>query len=251
MESKLLSALGLSAKEIKLYQAIFKAKEINPTALAKAVGIKRTTAYSMARSLVEKGLVIEDGTRRPRVFTIARSEEIQNTIDSEKKRTEERQALLSQLSAEVSKQEAEETYPVPHIRFVEEHKIEQFLNQRIVEWNTSMETTDPVFWGYQDPSFLEHYESWIKKYWDYAPKHFEVKLLTNHETSEKKITGKYERRHTKFWGEATHFISTTWIIGDYVVIINTKKHPFYLIEIHDKLMSHDQREVFRGLWGMV
>jgi hypothetical protein len=59
------------------------------------------------------------------------------------------------------------------------------------------------------------------------------------------------QRVVKFWGEATNFISTTWVIGDYVIIINTRNQPFYLIEIHDKLMAHDQREVFKNLWSLV
>lgn len=251
MDQKTLTKLGLNEKESKLYEAVVKAKQITPAELAKAIGIKRTTAYSMARGLVEKGLLLEDSTKRPRVFIPAGREEMEMAIDIEKKRSEERQTLLAKLGEQVSQREAEETYPVPQIRFIEEGKIDQFLHQRIREWNKSMEEVDPVFWGYQDPTFLEHYDAWIEKYWEYAPKHFEVKLLTNLATSEKKVSGKYDRRYTKFWGEATDFLSTTWIIGDYIVMINTRTKPFYLVEIHNKLMAHDQREVFKNLWPLI
>lgn len=251
MNEKSLFALGLDKKEVSLYKAVARARMISPSDLAKMIGIKRTTAYSMARGLVEKGLLLEDTTQRPRVFVPAGRDDMIGVVEQEQRRFEERQRLLLQLGEEVSNREAEETYPVPQIRFIQEEKIEPFLNQRIVEWSKSMEEVDPVFWGYQDPTLLEHYEPWIQKYWDYAPKHFEVKLLTNLAAPEKGVAGKYERRFTKFWGGATNFISTTWIIGDYVIILNTRKHPFYLIEIHDKLMAHDQREVFRNLWEMV
>jgi DNA-binding MarR family transcriptional regulator len=251
MDDSLLQTLGLNEKEIRLYSAVLNVKQITPAALAKAVGIKRTTTYSMVRGLIEKGLLLEDNTRRPRVFRVAGRAEINIAINIEKRRSEERQSILAELGEKASQKVSEDTYPVPQIRFVEEEKISQFLNQRIVDWNKSMDEIDSVFWGYQDPTFLERYESWIGKYWEYAPKHFEVKLLTNLAPSEKKVSGKYDRRYTKFWGEATNFLSTTWVIGDYIVMINTRQHPFYLVEIHNKLMAHDQREVFKNLWPLI
>lgn len=251
MDEKLLKALGLSGPECKLYRAIAKAGTISPSDLAKATGIKRTTAYSMARGLVEKGLVVEDGTRRPRVFLVSSPEQIQEAIEFERNRSKERQELLATLSEEVTKNNAERTYPVPKIRFIEEDKINAFLHQRTKDWIQSMQETDSVFWGFQDPSLLEHYVEWIDAFWKASPDTFEVKLLTNLSTTEKNIAGRYVRRQTKFWGEDVNFISTTWVIGDYVVILNTRKHPFYVIEIHDKLMAHDQREVYRNLWEMV
>ena len=251
MNTKLLRSLGLAENEIVVYKAIFKDREILPSELAKVTGIKRTTAYSVVHSLVEKGLVIEDTTKRPRTVSLATGGEIENAISIEKKRSQEKQDLLIKLSQEVENREAEESYPVPQIRFVEESKVAQFLNKRIEIWNENMKKVDPVFWGYQDPSLLDNYEGWIKKYWKQAPKNFEVKLLTNDERAERRVSGKYERRHTKFWSATQNFLSTTWVIGDYVIILNTKQHPYYLIEIHDKLIAHDQREVFRGLWNMV
>ena len=251
MDEKLLSALDLSPQEIKLYRVVLNEREITPALLSKKAGVKRTTAYSMARGLVEKGLLIEDATRRPRVFLPARSEDIAGVIEVEKKRSEEKQALLLQLADEVEKVEAEKNYPVPKIRFVEEDKVNPFLSQRTSEWIESMEKVEKTFWGFQDPSLLDSYLEWIDAFWKQAPKDFEVKLLTNLSTAEKGVAGKYERRQTKFWGEAVDFRSSTWIIGNYVVILNTRKHPFYLIEIHDALMAHDQREIFKNLWEML
>lgn len=31
-------------------------------------------------------------------------------------------------------------------------------------------------------------------------------------------------------------------------MINTQRHPFYLYEIHDPLLSHDFCELFKNLW---
>jgi sugar-specific transcriptional regulator TrmB len=251
MHTKLLQSLGLDSREVKLYQVIFKAKEITPTDLAKEANIKRTSAYSMARGLVEKGLVLENATKRPRTFSVAGSDEVAAAIEIEKKRSEERQELLSEIGALVDKEESSENYPVPLIRFIEENRVLSHMSSRIGTWTASMCAKDTTFWGYQDPTLLDTYESWIGDFWKQAPENFEVKLLTNNQESEKKISGKYKRRFTKFWSAAQNFNSTTWIMGDYVVILNTKQHPYYLIEIEDAFMAHDQREVFRGLWDVV
>jgi sugar-specific transcriptional regulator TrmB len=251
MDEKLLESLGLSSQEIRLYKMVFEKREISPSELAKTTGIKRTTAYSMARGLVEKGLLIEDGTKRPRVFLPTQLHDIERVIENEKKKVLEKEKLLLRLAQEVKNKEVSNTYPVPKIRFVEEEKIDSFLHQRSKEWISNMSEVNKVFWGFQDPTLLEYFVKWIDWFWEHAPKDYEVKLLTNLTETEKNIAGKYERRQTKFWGEATDFKSTTWILGDYVIILNTRQKPFYLIEIHDKLMAHDQREVFRNLWEMI
>ena len=252
MNTELLTQLGLSESEILLYSAVVRGGQLSPADLAKAIGIKRTTAYSMGRSLVEKGLLIEDATRRPRVFVPAGPEHMQDAIEKEKKRSAERQDMLLRLSEQVSQRQSEQTYPVPRITFIEDTKIRSFLSKRGKEWNESMlSTNEKTFWGFQDPTLLEHYDDWITEYWRKAPEELEVKLLTNLSPTERVVAKKYPRRETKYWGEAANFLSTTWVIGDYVVILNTRNKPFYLIEIHDKLMAHDQREIFKNLWNLV
>jgi len=252
MDEKMLGSLNLNESELALYKALLKAGNLTPTALAKAAGLKRTTAYSVARSLAEKGLIVEDITRRPRVFTPATADEVLSLIEVEKKKLLEREQSLKNLAGELSKISAESSYPVPTVRFIEEKKIDSFLNQQVEEWNKSLLATEPTWWGFQDHTFVEQYGDWITKYWKQSPETIDLKLLSNRTQAEvqmqKTVT---PRRTVKFWGEATNFISTTWVIGDYVIILNTRNHPFYLIEIHDKLMANDQREVFKNLWPLV
>lgn len=251
MDGTLLRSLGLTEQEARLFKAVRKDKEVTPTELAKTLGMKRTTAYSAARGLVEKGFLLEDKTRRPCVFSIATPEDIQGLVTSEQKRFADRQSLLKQLAGEIERIEAKDAYPVPRIRFIEEAKIKNFLYQEIPLWYKSLLATEPTFWGFQDHTFLDHYQEWIDWQWKTAPKDVSLRFLTNHSETERKISGKYPRRHVKFWGEALNFLSSTWVAGEYVVMINTRARPFYLVEIHDKLMAHDQREVFRNLWPLV
>lgn len=253
MDEKLLKALDLSPGEAAVYKAVLAAGGIPPAALAKAAGIKRTTAYSIAHGLVEKGLITEDATKRPRVFVPSTPEQVLALIDEEHKRAAEKEATFKSLANELSKISAGKSYPVPTVRFIEEGKIAEFMKAETLKWDKNiLETGETTWWGFQDHTFVEHHQKWISWYWDQAPEPIDLKLFSNRAEAEVKFGPKYaSRRHIKFWGEAANFLSTTWAIGDYLVMINTRTKPFYLVEIHDKLMAHDQREVFKNLWPLV
>ena len=248
MDNRLLEALDLHSGEIAVYKAVLKTGGIASAALAKTAGVKRTTAYNIARGLVEKGLLIEDTTRRPRIFTPATPAQVLALIRADKKRIADREELLKKVANELSNLSASTSYPVPTVRFVEEAKIMDFLTEQAHVWDRTLTETDSVWWGFQDHTFVEYYGSWIRSYWKKAPKELMVNLLSNRSPVEIKFASEpIERRNIKFWGEATNFISTTWVVGDYVVMINTRTKPFYLVEIHDKLLAHDHREVFKNL----
>lgn len=256
MDKKLLDVLDLSESEYAVYRAVIESGSITPTDLAKAAHLKRTTAYSVARSLIEKGLLIEDGTRRPKVFTLTTPEQILELIEGEKMRLAAREESLKKIAAELSNISAKTAYPVPTVRFVEESKIGSFLRQQSLEWDKSLLGVDPTWWGFLDHTFLDYHAGWLDWYWERVAPGIDVKLLSNRSSVEIEVKNRLdkmagERRQTKYWGEVTNFLSSSWIVGDYVIMVNTRTKPFYLVEIHDKLMAHDQREVFRNLWPLV
>ncbi len=253
MEESLLKSLGLNQSEIKIYRSISELGSGTPAVFGKSAAIKRTTAYSIARGLVEKGLLVEDTSRRPRTFRLASPSEVLALTEVDKRLILEREKLYKKLATELTTLSASSTYPVPTVRFIEEAKINDFLHQQITVWDKSMhDTKETSWWGFQDHTFVEHYSDWILWYWERFPKDVDLKFLSNRAEVEVQFGPKIgSRREIKFWGEATNFNSTTWVIGDYLVMVNTRTHPFYLFEIHDKRLAHDQREVFRNLWPLV
>jgi hypothetical protein len=253
VDNKLLQSLGLSDGEAAVYQAVIAAGVIEPAVLAKAAGVKRTTAYSLARGLAEKGLLVEDATRRPRIFTASSPEQVSSLIAADRNRLAERERSLKTLANELSKISSEKSYPVPMVRFIEETKIRDFLYQQDSIWDKSiLDIGETAWWGFQDHTLLDHYGQWIKDFWKDEPENIEVNLISNRAPTELEFAQQnIARRHIKFWGEAANFLSTIWICGDYIIMINTRNRPFYLVEIHDKLMAHDQREVFKNLWPLV
>lgn len=252
MDEKLLAALGLNQKEVKIFKAVLKAREISPALLAKAVGIKRTTTYHLAHGLVEKGFLVEHSAKRPRRFSIPPISTVEGSLKDERERLLAREKTLKRFTAELSRATAEDSYPVPQIRFVEERKIESFLNSESFKWDESMLKTDSTFWGFFDPSYLEEFPRAVDRYWKQAPKALHLKMLSNSsgKSLEAKLAGKYPRRHIKVWDKAK-FNSAIWVMGEYALILNTRVHPFYCTEIHDAALASDLREVFKNLWELV
>jgi predicted transcriptional regulator len=252
MDDKLLHNLGLSQKEIKVYKAVLKAPSITPALLAKRADIKRTTAYAVTRGLVEKGFLVEDSTKRPAVFILADPSDIEEVIERNRRLTADKEKVLKQFAAELSRTTASDIYTVPQIRFVEESRMEGFLNSRALVWDQSMLKADATCWGFFDPTYIEAFPKVIDKYWKLAPKAINLKMLTNSSGAgaEKQLTRKYPRRTVKVWDKA-QFNAAIWIMGNYVLTVQTRRHPFYATEIHDAMLAHDLREVFKNLWALV
>ncbi len=251
MNDKLIEVLNLSAREVKVYRAVLKARRATPASLGKITGIKRTTAYHVARTLVDKGLLVEDSAKRPRVFLPATSEDIQNMIEDEQIKFGMKENLLREFASELSRVTAKETYSVPQVRFVEQDKLESFFYNEIPKWHKSIVEKNSTWYGFQDHTFVENYSKVMDWYWKRSGKELTTKLLTNQSITEDKMVGKYKQRAIKFWNKTGNFLSTTWIAGDYLIMVNTRKQPFYLVEIHDATLANDMREVFKNLWDLV
>lgn len=251
MDEKLLQSLGLSTSEVKVFKVAMKIKGTTTAQLASMTKIKRTTAYHVAHMLTEKGLLIEDISKRPKIFTPATPEQIEEMIEMENVKQAQRELTLRKVAAELSRATAGDEYNVPRLRFVEEEKLENFFYAEIPKWHHSVIKRDSTWWGFQDHTFVDHFPHVIDWYWKKFGDEFSVKLLSNESTTERSMVGKYHKRHIKHWNKSGNFISTTWIAGDYQIIVNTRHKPFYLVEIFDGTLSNDMREIFKNLWSLI
>ena len=166
----------------------------------------------------------------------------------------EKEQLLNTLISELSVIRPTTNSPIPKIRFIEEKNIEDHLRKQTPVWDKSLLERDRIWWGFQDHTLLEdkEYLKWIEWYWSRAPKEYDLKLITNATQIEKEMSEKkLERRLIKYWKENLKFTATNWILGEYVILVMTKQHPHYIVEIHDAVYAENMRELFRNLWEMV
>lgn len=248
MNKDLFEKLGFSPNEILIYKALLKTREAAPVELAKVTGIKRTTCYSLARGLAEKGFLYEDATKRPKKFVLVPPSELKSVVEHERKQVEDREVALCQFSEKLLQHDAKTSYPVPEIRFIEEAKLERFLYKRSDVWVESIEEYDNIWWGYQDSVFAEKYIEWIKSFWKDKPIDFEVRLLSNQSDVDKALTQKYKKRLIRVLPDATDFQSTIWVTGDYVTFIYCRETPMHAVEIHSALLARDLRTIFKKMW---
>lgn len=248
MIQDILKKLDFSDKEADIYLAILQHGKISPADLAKTTGINRTTVYSVTKELVKKGIINEDLGGETLSFVALPPQDLNLYLKKEEKKLAEKKSLLTSAMAELNQFAKNTKYSVPKIVFISEDDIENYLYKQTPVWNESLLKYDGHWWGFQDQSFVRSYEKWIDWYWqEGSPKNIQLKLLSN-QSAERAKKKKYTNRQIKFWKESKNFTATTWINGDYVVMIVTSQHPHYLVEIHDAVLAHNLREVFKGIW---
>lgn len=249
MLEQLLNQLELGHKEQLVYKLVLEHGKIAPAHLSRLAKINRTTVYSVAKELKEKGLIIEDLGGRTLYFLPARESELEKLVKNEHEKAKQKEKSIRELQGYLKNIPESKTYSVPKIRFIDETDLEDYLYEAFPRWVESMLSSDATWWGFQDHTLVEKFEKWIDWSWTKTPKEIELKLLTNESNIEEKMKAKKysERRQLKFWG-ADNFTSTQVICGSYIIMAVTKQHPYYLVEIHDSVMAHNLREVFKQLW---
>ncbi|MFA7319008.1 MAG: helix-turn-helix domain-containing protein [Parcubacteria group bacterium] len=251
LASNTLKKLGLNEKETRVYLALLRHGQAKPAELAKLTKLNRATLYHTAKSLVSSGIIAEDLSGKALQYVILPIDNMKNILESDKRELKEKEKLVKQAVGELQMISSEKSYPVPKIRFIEENDLEKFLFDNLVKWQKEVIASDGHWWGFQDHTFVENYPAWIEKSWktkesqrgNYSPQ-----IFTNDSKTERKLKGKYQpKRQVKFLAD-TNFTATTWVCGDYLVMIYTRQVPYYIIEIHDEMMALNMREIFRRLW---
>lgn len=250
-----LSRLGFNEKEIKVYLALLKYGKVRPSVLASRLSISRPTLYVVAKSLLAKGVIAEDLTEKVLHFTPLPVESLKTLLDTQKRELGEKEAQVVKAISELSMITADKKYPIPKIRFVSDEAIEKHLFANTARWQDSVIASDGIWWGFQDKSFATRFEKWIHSTWETKQsKHanYLPQFLTNESTVESKISRKHgkDKRQIKYITD-TNFTANMWVCGESVVMIVTQVSPGYLIEIHDNMMAHNMREIFKKLWEKI
>lgn len=251
MVHDLLIKLGLGDKEITVYLAILQKGGLSATQIAQNTKINRTTVYSVLKELIAKGLLNEDISKTPSLFVPLPPQDLNNLIIAEEQKIRHRKNLIDQLIPELLSISQTTIYSPPKIKFVAEDNIDAHLRSQAPIWAKSVLSYDGVFWGFQDPTFVENYQSFIDWQWENVAKFNSMKFHFISEKSEietKMVEKKMDRRIIRYWDKASHFTASTWAVGDFLVLVMTRERPHYLIEINDKILAHNMRELFKGLW---
>jgi hypothetical protein len=141
------------------------------------------------------------------------------------------------------------------VKFYNERELREALYSRLPLWaQSAVAIGEPSWWGFQDVSLVEQFPEWVVEHYSIIPESVSTHMFTNAKKSEQAIHEKVadERRKVKYLSDAQHeFTATQAVLGDYIVYAMTVEKPFYMIEIHDRVMAHNLRETFKMLWEKV
>ncbi len=247
---KSLENLGFTSKEIEVYLSLLKTGKTTPGKLSKLTGLNRPTVYSVSRGLISKGLISEDLADKQLHLVPLPPENLHATLERTKAELTRREKIIEDVVQELKVIGAEKNYSVPKIRFIEQGDMSDFLYHNIDRWQKTIKDTDGAMYGFQDHSFVENFKDWVQ--WadeKYQGSTYKVRLFSNDSHIEKEMKDPKSIRNIRFL-EGSQFTSSNWVIGEYLVMIYTRKEPFYLVEIHDVAMAQNMKEVFKMMWKL-
>lgn len=249
MLHKQMADLGLSEREIDVYLELQKLGRATPARLSQATGINRTTVYSIAKTLLKKGLAEGDLGRKTLELTAPPPENLAILLDKNLQELNRKRRIADQAIAELKLLPHSRALEVPRIRFVEQHEIADFLRARLDEWNESVKNATGTWWGFQDTTFVSSYGSWVQEWFKRkSSRGLHVKLLSNNTSAEKQMArGSATQREVRFWKDIK-FTSSLWVVGEYVIVLYTRDEPYHLIEIKNKELARNLELVFQNLW---
>ncbi|MFA6047383.1 MAG: helix-turn-helix domain-containing protein [Parcubacteria group bacterium] len=234
-----LKKLGLDDDEIAVYTATLSLGPSLVTRIAKESGVKRTTVYLVAKSLMEKGLLGEYKTRHGMHLSAQSPDYLLTKIEEQKKEVEE---IIPQLKA-LTKKEAHR----PQVKYFEGK--EGYFT--VAEDTLEKHATEILWLG--NPKELY---SIIGKKWDdeyYVPKRMERKikmkalLFEDDWSRDIKKTDENFLRQTKFLPKDFPFHSTQLIYQNKVAYFSSQKELIcVLIESAD--LAAMERAKFEMLW---
>jgi len=249
-----LKEMGLTDKEVAVFLCVLQYQKIRPTRVALLTKINRPTVYSVAKELVKKGLIAEDGAEKTKYLISLGERVIENLLTSEEQVLKEKRSKLPELVEALGQVPKQGDYSIPKIRFIDETSLREFLIHQSLTWAQSALDYDKTWWGFQDHTLLETYQDWADYFWNRFSKGIRLNLFTNKKPVETELMGQKayaHQRHVKYWSESTEFSATHVVVGEYVLMIMTREHPHYLIEIHDRVMADNLREMFKTMWKMI
>jgi sugar-specific transcriptional regulator TrmB len=248
-----LKALGLNEKEVVVYLQVFKLGRATPATVSRLTGINRTTIYSVTKELLKKGILAGDLGAKTLYLSALPPQNLEALLDVKRKQLVEQESIVAKAIKELQEVPTGAAASVPKIRYIDEAEVNEYLDRNTDKWNKSVGEQDKSWWGFQDSTFVEHFDPWIRNWFTRKSSHeLKVQLITNKTEAERKVAKrKYGQRAMRFSKQSSAFTATVWAAGDYLIMIYTREHPFYLIEIYNPVLADNMREMFKQLWNTV
>ena len=230
MDFSQLEQLGFTKNESLIYLLLAERGRMPAQILAQSCKMPRSTVYSVLASLEGRGLVRPEKLRGATFFRAREPEAISDWLQEDARKIRDRQIVAKSVIQDLKKIFRSGPSSAPKLEFVEgKAKVERFLDENLLRWKECILAKDRSTWGFQDHTFVELFQPWLKRAWKSLHEDGGIagRILSNRSEVEKKLKGKIRLREVRVLGQAFDFESSMWVMGDYVVLIMTRKAPFY------------------------
>lgn len=249
---RLLVQLGLTPKQIQVFMQLLDTGPSSPSALARLCNLPRPTVYAILEELCDQGFVQEDLMSTKKIFLSTPPEDLIGILEPMRSEVDKKEILLKELIPILKSATQGTLSYTPRIVYIPQGRIESYLRSQTPKWNASLITTGTEYVGFQDRTCTMVLQDWIRWYWQQpSSKDIKLRLISNSsDFEENTMTPQFpqSKRHVLPWEGAGDMTFSTWINGDYTLLINTRQRPFYLIEIFDPSYAQSQRQIFEAVW---
>ena len=193
-------------------------------------------------------MVFEEKKETATIFVANQPTALVRMISEERKSLQQRAHIAEELSRNLLPVFQSKGINVPKMQFFEgKAAIESMLYDNTLEWIESAIKHDGSMWGYQDATFVPQYMNWLEFYWS-SMKSTHVRLLSKVTDGDKKIKVKVPNREIRELKQKYEFSSSVWIVGEFIVVLQTRNSPHYAFQIKDRALSENLRFIYKTLW---
>ncbi len=246
-----LEELGLSAFESTVYVDLVNTGLRSVQELARRLSAPRSSVYTALESLTRRRLVTTDSSRRALRYRAESPQALSSALQEHREILEHRERTLAKITQQIHPLLTARVHSEAKLEISEGRtKVERFLFDNLDRWRDSILRCDQSTWGFQDPSFVEEYSKWIKVAWRVLHVEAQIsgRILSNSSSTERQLKSRIPRREVRILPRQYQFESSTWVMGDYVVVIMTRTEPFYALQIREPMLASNLRMVFKILY---
>lgn len=233
---KILIDMGLSEQEVDAYLILLRLGESNASNLAKEMGIKRTSVYTILQSLSEQGFVENHIAKKKNYYIPSKPEKLASRFE---KRLETFRNIIPLLET-IEKKEAR----MFGIRLIEKkEELEHFYRDILDEYKGREYRIigNARAWEGIDEDFFVQFRK------DRAKRNIKTKLLLSSESEVNNPIDETLLREFKYLPKKYLFESTLDIFDDKILIINPKMQSLAIV-ILVPVVVDIFRSVFDILW---
>lgn len=231
-----LQTLGLTEDEARLYIALLKFGGANAIALAKEVGLKRTTIYPILKSLHEKGFASTYFHKSKRLYRAEKPDKVAGQFE---KRLESFSAIIPELKT-IEKQ----VVSTVGLRFIEtKQELERFYTGILVEYKGKSYDAigSATAWEGINPEFFQKFR------YDRAEARIKTRILLSADSVDASPDDAKLLRTVRVLSKNHTFKSTMDIFDDKILIVSPDQTALAVV-IEVPSMVDIFKEMFEMLW---